>query len=273
MDCREAEELFPAYALNALDPQEEALVEAHVGTCPWCAALLREQLGVAVALSQVAETLQPPERLKGRTLRTVEKEMRRERPGRPWFAPQARLLQGAVASAAILIAAAVIGVGVHMSNQMNGLQEENARLVAQMSQQAEDDRKLVGMFMGQLSANYIMSSPDRQVLLLEGDKSVPKVQGMLLMGFKGDAGVLIAKGLEPPSENMAYRVWLRRDGQRVAVGHLAVDQAGWGALTLWPDQPLTLFQQVWVTEEQAEGRPDPDEGPKLVLWGTIVPAR
>ena len=64
MNCREAEELLPAYALNALGAEESALVEEHLDTCPWCPTLLREHAEVAAALAQAAEPFQPPPGLK-----------------------------------------------------------------------------------------------------------------------------------------------------------------------------------------------------------------
>ena len=64
MNCREAEELLPAYALNALGAEESALVEEHLDTCPWCPTLLREHAEVAAALAQAAEPFQPSPGLK-----------------------------------------------------------------------------------------------------------------------------------------------------------------------------------------------------------------
>ena len=54
MDCRDIEELLPAFALNALSPDETASVEWHVESCPWCAALGRENLQAAAALARAA---------------------------------------------------------------------------------------------------------------------------------------------------------------------------------------------------------------------------
>ena len=43
MDCREVEDLIPAYALDALSPEEALEVGSHLEGCPFCGALLREQ--------------------------------------------------------------------------------------------------------------------------------------------------------------------------------------------------------------------------------------
>jgi len=276
LDCKEAEELLPAYALNALSPQEAASVEAHLDTCPWCAALFLEHVQVAAALAQAAERFQPPQRLKDITLRAVRGHPRqRERSRRSFLWKGWRSLTAghlAVGTASIAVLLIVIGLvlGLRMSNEIDDLRQENLELVTQVSQLAEDEEKLTDMFIEQRFVSYVIASPDKQVLPLQGSGTVPGAQGMLLVAARGGTGILMARGLEPSSGDEAYYVWLRKDGQPVTVGRLSVDEEGWGVLTLWPDQPITLFQQVWVTAEPAAPEsPSPTGRP--VLWGTIAP--
>ena len=268
MDCKEAEELLPSYALNALSPEEAAQVEAHLDTCHWCAALFREHVHVASALAQAAKHLEPPEELKKRTMRAAGKfAAHRQSPGmRPL--PLTRLVLGAAATIVVLLLAAVVSVGLRMSNQIDDLQVENSALTTQLSELAKEDKKLVDMFEEQRSVSFIMATPDKQVMSLQGDRRDSKAQGMLMISAQGGSGILMAKGLEPSSVDKAYYVWLRKNGQRVTMGQLYVDDTGWGVLSLWPDQPITLFQQVRVTEQPAQGTADPDRSP--VLWGTIA---
>ena len=293
MDCKEAEELLPSYALNTLSPEEAAQVDAHLDTCHWCGALLREHVQVASALAQAAERLEPPEKLKKSTMRAAEKLAAHHQSSGRRPLPLARLVLGAVATIVVLLLAAVVSIGLRMSDQIDDLQEdnsalatqlselapmshqiddlqeENSALAAQLSQLAKEDEKLVDMFEEQRSVSYIMAAPDKQVMSLQGDRRVSKAQGMLMISAQGSTGILMAKGLEPSTVDKAYYVWLRKNGQRVAVGQLYVDETGWGVLSLWPDQPITLFQQVRVTEQPAQGTADPDRSP--VLWGTIGP--
>ncbi len=305
MDCKEVENLLAAYALNALSADEEALVEEHLDTCPWCPALLREDAQVASVLAQATETVEPPPGLKASTMKAVERQRpRRSRPRQPALTGF-RLALTAASSIAVLLVAAGIGTILYLSNQIGDLQQqnsnlsdqvtqldgaiqrenlqlasqvtqleaylqqENVQLASQISQLTETDEKLLGMVKEQRSLTYVMASPDKLMLSLEGAEGASQPQGVLMVDAPAGTAILMTKGLEPSSEDMAYRVWLRKNGQPITVGSLSVDEHGWGVLPLWPQQPITLFQQVWVTLEPAEGGPTPTSRP--VLWGSIMP--
>ena len=267
MDCKEAEELLPAYALNALSVQEMVLVEAHLETCTWCAPLYWEHVQVAAVLAQSVEPLQPPHGLKSRILKAVEEQDRqRHRPERPIFTP-GRLVRGAVGSIAILLLVAVTVIGIRTSLQIEDLQQENVDLAGGVFQNALYDEKLMDMAMEQRFVSYIMASADKRVSYLQAGETVPRAQGMLIIASQGGTGILMANGLEPSSQANDYHVWLTKDGQRLGVGRLSVDETGWGVLTLWPAQPITLFEKVWVTEELPQA--SAGDADRTVLWGNI----
>ena len=269
MDCREAEELLPGYALNALSPQEEASVESHLEICPWCPGLLRENMRVTAALALAAEHTTPPRQLKANIMGRAESLYRRSKaPGRPLFALKPLAL--GMASIGIILLAAVVAVGVHISNEINELQRENTVLVSQMSRLAEEDKKIMDMSKEQRSVSYTMASPDKQVLALQGGNTVPKAEGILLITSQGSTGILMAKGLESASQTIAYQVWLTKDGQPITVGRLSVDDNGWGFITLWPDQRIDLFERVWVTEEPAQETARTEPSGETVLWANIA---
>lgn len=271
MDCREAEELLPGYALDALSPEEVASVDGHLRGCPWCPALLEQHLQVATALAQAAEPVQPPRGLKTSMLREVERRFHAPERSTRGLPRITHVALGAAASLAILLLVGIITVGIRTSRQIDDLQEENSQLTVQVSQLSNKDDELVDMFHEQRSVNYVMASLDldRQVLSLQGGKEVPQAEGMLLIASQGGTGILMARGLEPSTRDMEYHVWLERDGHPSIVGRLSVDDTGWGTLTLWPEQPITLFQEVWVTAEAASSTSGPTGSP--VLWGIIGP--
>ena len=271
MDCRQAEELLPAYALDALSPEEEASVEGHLEVCPWCPALLQQHLQVATALAQAAEPSPPPQGLRTSILRQVERQsLPRDRSARG-LPRMAQVALGAAASVVVLLLSGIVAVGILTSRQMDDLQRENTALTVQVSQLAHKDEKIVDMFQEQRSVNYVMASLDldRQVLPLQGGEEVPRAEGMLLIASQGGTGVLMVRGLEPSSRDNEYHVWLERDGHLFIVGRLSVDDTGWGTLTLWPEQPITFFRKVWVTAEAASSTSGPKGSP--VLWGVIGP--
>ena len=164
---------------------------------------------------------------------------------------------------------ALTGSVLQMSKGMEGMQTENSALTTSVSLLSQRDDKLVEMFRDQISVTYLLASPTREVLILQGGSEVPRARGMLLTSGLGSSGVLMATGLTPSSEDMVYAVWLTTtDQRRVALGHLVVDEMGWGVLNLLPDQPINLFQQVWVTMEEGQDKTGARE-PKPVLWATI----
>ena len=268
MDCEAAEELLPSYALNALSEQETALVEAHLTTCHWCSTLLREHLQVAAALAQGAERSQLPQGLKGRTMRAVESQ-RRKSPRKSWppqeGRPPARWLAGVAASLAVLLLAASIGISVHMTSQVDDLQDENDELASQL---AQGEERLANLLLEQRSMSYVIASPDKQVLPLQGVSGDPEAEGVLMIGDQGDVAILMARGLEPSSGDDSYQVSLKKDGQPVVVDSLPVDQNGWGVLMLWADQPITSFQTVEVTKDTEEGS-NASTRRRPVLWSTL----
>jgi anti-sigma factor RsiW len=62
------EESVAAYALGALDADERRAFEAHLATCPKCAAELAELRRVTTGLAMSVERVAPPADLKARTI-------------------------------------------------------------------------------------------------------------------------------------------------------------------------------------------------------------
>ena len=149
-------------------------MEAHLTTCHWCSTIFREHLQVAAAHAQASEHSELPQGLKRRTLRAVESHRpKKQRKSGPAVAA-GRWLLGATASLVVLLLAAGIGIGIHMSRQIDDLQDENADLASQLVQ---GDEMLVNMFLEQRSVSYVMASPDKKVLPLQGVRGVPRPKG------------------------------------------------------------------------------------------------
>ncbi len=62
------EESVAAYALGALDADERRAFEAHLASCPKCAAELAELRRVTTGLAMSVERVAPPADLKARTI-------------------------------------------------------------------------------------------------------------------------------------------------------------------------------------------------------------
>lgn len=96
-------QLTAAYALDALDPAEEAAYEEHLAHCASCQEELAQLSGVASALALAAGPADPPAALRGRILDAARAERPNVVPLRPrWTAP--------LAAAAAIAACALVGL-------------------------------------------------------------------------------------------------------------------------------------------------------------------
>jgi hypothetical protein len=265
LDCKDAEELLPAYALNALGPDETTLVSAHLDSCPWCSVIFRSQAQVASSLAQALERHELPEGLKGRIIRSARAQTNQRRASeRMFFAPNSLLL-GAAASIAIAVLTAVITIGVLTLGEVDDVKQNNSDLAAQVSVLADEDTKIMDAMVEQRTVSYIMASPNRQVVSLEGTSGA---QGVLMMAAPDSSNVLLmTTGLAQLSGDWVYYVWLKDGGDPVAVGHFSVDESGWGMFSVWLDDGMGVFHEVWVTAER--GQNTFVSGADPIIEGTI----
>ena len=119
-------ELSAAYALHALDPDDEQLFEQHLRTCEECRAAVAGFESTADQLAAAASPATPRPGLRARILETVARD--REVRARPF---RARGFQLAAATAAVSTAAA-IGLGVWAASLSHdlGRERQGAKVVA-----------------------------------------------------------------------------------------------------------------------------------------------
>jgi anti-sigma-K factor RskA len=122
-------ELVAAYALNALDEDDRAAFEEHLGDCEQCTVALAELRDTAAALAYVPETVAPPAALRSRILETA----RAERPNVvPLHRTGARRTWGlgAVAAVAVAAAAALAIWNVSLHNSLDSERSANQKVVS-----------------------------------------------------------------------------------------------------------------------------------------------
>ncbi|MBM3926711.1 MAG: hypothetical protein FJ320_12190 [SAR202 cluster bacterium] len=130
-NCRDIEDLLPAYSLNALGDEDSALVAQHLEGCVWCQTALREFREVTTRLSTAAEQTPPP----ARVLKNVLK-------GRP--APRPRRGPSLVPAFALSTAVLVIVIlGSVLAFMMAELRNSNETLTEQVAS-LEQDNESVG---------------------------------------------------------------------------------------------------------------------------------
>jgi anti-sigma-K factor RskA len=179
-------ELTAAYALNALDPDEERDYEEHLRHCPSCRDELADLQEAATSLAYATESPAPPVALRERIVEAALAERSNVVPLRRRFTTPAL---GAVAAAAAGIA---IGLGIWASSLSSSLSDERA-LAAQYSH-------VIGLFTSNV-----------QQVPLKG------ANGSLVVDRNGDSAIVLA-GLQAAPAGKTYEAWVIKDGKPLPAG-------------------------------------------------------
>jgi anti-sigma factor RsiW len=198
-----------AFALGALDPEDEQQVRAHLAGCSDCRELLAEYRSVAQALSAERErvVLPPWENLRDRVApRPVE---------RLWVRQRRMLVGGWVATAALLAIVSGWTAWDHLSTSGNDV------------------------------ATLARSSGGPTVLLAATSAGSSSPSGRVYISQDGSQGGLAVDGL--PATGGPYEVWfVRPDQTRVSAGTFQVDPRGAALVKLQMPDTLAGFSGVTV---------------------------
>ncbi len=161
--------MLAAYALDALEPEDERAVEAHLATCPDCQRELAALREVAGSLAAGVAAVEPPAVLKARIMEAIEPRRQAGAPGQNWT----------LAIAALAAALAVVMVGVNVSlNHRLATQEQVLALLASPSAKTA---ALSGSV--QASVRFVYDPVRKQ-------------------------GALVVSDLRDPGADFVYQLWL-----------------------------------------------------------------
>lgn len=247
------------YAVDALEPEERTVFEAHLRGCAACRAEVDSygEVGAALA-SAVAQG--PPPALRENVLAAIHGTRagpatgpsagtptgtsagssspaapetgtdsgaevvslaQRRRPRRQWLA--------AAAAAAVLLPGAALG-GWAIGTQTE--QREQQQLAAQ-----EQDRQARLLAAGDVATHQ---------LAVDGRTAT------LVVSEQEDAAMLVAADLPAPGEGQEYQLWLMQDGSPVPDVHF-----GGGQVQVWLDGDVDRAGAVAMTVEPAGGSETP----------------
>ena len=215
MDHETIRELTAAYALDALEREDEQEFEEHLAHCAACREDVAAFQEAAALIAYDVETPAPPPALRERIL----EEARRERPNvvplRPrWAFPVAAGMAAAAACVAI-------GLGIWASSLSGKLDSERM---------ARGDRERLVAVLADLEAARV---------------PVSGAQGTLVVARTGEAALLVA-GLEPAPEGKVYEAWVIEDGKPAPAGTFA---SGGEHTSVVLDLPVRQGAVVAVTLE------------------------
>ena len=234
MTHQEVRDLIPGYALDALEPEEAARVEAHLLGCGDCRSELAILRDAAAPLATGVPQTAPPPELRDKIIRALEGQRRRmPSPRRGW------ILGLAVAAGLILLLG---GTDVVLQQRVATL---NARLAAQTQ------------------ALALLADPSARTVSLAGTAS-----GVVRLVYDPNShiGVVVASGLRDPGRNLVYQLWLvaGQAPQSAGVFRPAPDQPT--IVTVVAD--FNRFHAIAISVEEAPGgAPRPTTTP--ILTGVI----
>lgn len=191
MSCAEADELAAAYALGAVEPDEERAISEHLATCDAPHVEARGLVAAASVLSAASEPLTPGSALRARLMTTIAETPQDHRPlgaglapsavppaaSRPWW----RLAPLPAGLAAVGLAAA-IGLGAWNVNLNQRLAARDAALRAVASADA------AYAVSGSAGSGWVLETDGRAIFLADALAELPadRIYELWLIGPEGD---------------------------------------------------------------------------------------
>ncbi len=155
------------------------------------------------------------------------------------------LLVLAVAAAVSFLILSLV-MGMNVSSRVDTLEERIPVL-------ASDDSQVVNALLELRVLTYWLAYPTTQPLVLEPTGGTGASQGVLRIADDGLSGIIMVAGMQELPPPAVYQVWLMGDGNQVLAGQMRVDPSGWGATTIYLENPISEFDSVEVTIEREDG--------------------
>lgn len=216
------EDWLPGYALGALDPAEQAEIEAHLRACSPCSQLLDEYRSVGQALLEIPAPVEPRPLLRQSLASGLATAGARPQQPLSW-----RRLVTALAAVFLIVAAA----NLYLINQVAQVRNALSSLESDISTNQ--------------TALAINSYPTTRVASLEGEQAF----GTFMFDPSRTIAVLYAWGLPSDSGDAQYAAWLTTaGGERVNVGIFPPDESGrFTMVVLRSPDPIAGYEAVGVS--------------------------
>lgn len=279
-----------AFALDALDLNEELAIQDHLDNCDQCSDMVGGYLEAVAELAGAVDADMPPPDLRARVMQAISREIPPEPAApEPRLVPSIgdsfmdsrliRVLAPLAASTAIVLVLIAVTMNVRISNQVDDLKVENANLqasldsnvatmTAQIGAATIADTSVMERVLKLQQASYELAQPDNMSLELHPPSTGSHSQGILLVSNDGNRGVIMVAGMDQPSAAEGYNVWLMRGQDKVWVGQVVTDDRGWGTVSLTLPESIMDFEKVELTE--GDNRRTATPPTDMVLEGNLV---
>jgi anti-sigma factor RsiW len=243
-------DLLALYALDGLEPDERAMVEAHLATCAACRAEAEREAALVGVLAASLPEVKPDPRLRAATLARVGIKSApppRSRPVQPAPARDPRpgwlTLPRWVPVAFSVVMAVLAGWNVFLTGQINTLNRQ---------------------LQGSTQAMAIMANNATTLIQLAAADGTGAEVGHAYVSDDSQNVVLVVEDLDPLATNQTYQAWLITDNGPQSAGLFSVTPTGWGMTEL--TIPFTPGAAIGVSREPAGGSAAPTD---VVLLGGL----
>lgn len=240
LDCADASDLLPAYALGAVEPNEQRAIEAHLASCPACRAVLDRYDGVADLLGTAIVPVAPPPALRARLL--DEAAWSGTVPVSPAPPTPAKRWSGLPTDPIVLSRWAAAGYGLVATLLVVGLVAAGLLL-----RQTRDERDFARQGQAEV-IEYLRNGGVVTPLAAAGAGSLPFAgTGSVVVTANQPQGMILVDGFLPSDDDHIYRVWVARAGERTQIDELRVTADGCGWLIFESPEPLVTYDTIGIT--------------------------
>lgn len=255
-------DLIEAYALNALDPDEQAAVEEHIAVCASCKQLARSSQDVVNMLALAVPPTQPPLRCKRRVMERIEREQFLTRPTprrsqrRPWTSSW-------VTAAAVALALVMSGWSFNLQRQLMAAQNEIGQMRAQMVQQETQVTQMQQTLTQYISASRVLADAE-PICTMKNPEIQAVARCYARPGYNN--AVMTVDGLPDPEPGKVYQLWLAHGNTQEPL-NVFVPHNGTYSLEFSAPETFDRYTEIMVTVEDEGGATDPSD--EVVLAGTF----
>jgi anti-sigma-K factor RskA len=268
---------LPAYALDALEPEEQRTVDEHLAAgCDDCRRAVKDYRSVtdqiALSLSPVTPNIRVKQRLLERINRLPREGMetrRREDTGTVAASPTRRVAASEKRRVAHSLRWQWLGwtTALAASVALFFFVQQNAELRQQIADQAAELARLQGQVADLRQVLVTLRDPDVRLARLTGSPKTPEASARMLWNPRQHAGYFYAHNLPPLSPDKTYQLWVIAEGPPIGAGIFSVNQQGSGEIRVEPLAQAENVKMFAVTIEPAGGREQPTLD-QMVLSGT-----
>ncbi|MDP9352007.1 MAG: anti-sigma factor [Chloroflexota bacterium] len=223
-----------AYALGALDPQEESELQEHVRECEDCAAELSAYSQLRHGLNAAVPQAALPDGFSERLMQRAAPHQREPRPlvtVAPTPSKRASRLPWMLVAASLILA---LGLGGRAWQLERELDQRRATLASMVELLGGED-----------------------VVVRDAGASGNGTHTRVYLSPEGDIGMVVFDDMPPPPPGRVYQLWIGNDSEVESVATFAPNANGNWFRLLKPPGGLEAYDSVGVSVEREGGSPQP----------------